>query len=682
MIRQMIRPVGQLVCSLGLLGVLSLYAAPAIAEVSGNVHHQVDVKIDPQNGSVIIDDLITLTASDTVTFQLSPAFILDEVTLGGKPRTATRTDQGFTITLGDRSKHRVRVQAHAKLARGAPPYDVAFLGQDGGFLGTDWLAHPAGVAATWSATVVMAPDQRVIIGGKLVSEETSADGTLATFASERPGDTPVLITGPFEVSERISDGVRLRTYFHRELASRSQAYLDDAASHIKRFSKTIGAYPYESFSVISGPVPIGVAFPAMTYMGRSVLAMAFIRTASLPHEILHSWWGSAVEVDYAQGNWAEGLTNYMTTHDLNPVGESETQTRQRLKAEKETRQQWLRNYAALPNTKDMALSEFRSRTHDSTQVIGYAKAAFVFHMLRKEVGDDVFVQAIQHFYQNKAFKRAGWEEISAAIRKIAGHDLGAFFHQWVERRGAPKLKARITQAPEGRLQFTLRQSQKGRGYRLRLGVEIETEQGIHRDALMMAGSGQTLSIKAPAKVLAVTIDPDTDLFRKLGQNEAPAILRDITLASGVTIIDLNDDASWTTALDQLGATLLDGQLERVAGKDLRDLPDGALIIAGNPDQMAAFVDRHRLSPRPKEVAQTGSAPKVSAKVTARVWTLRDQKRAILYIEGESAAAVLAIARPLTHYKRRSWVSFDGRTVTNKGTWAMQPGTLHKRFDLR
>ena len=45
-----------------------------------------------------------------------------------------------------------------------------------------------------------------------------------------------------------------------------------------------------------------------------MLRFPFILTSSYPHEILHNWWGNSVFVDYATGNWCEGLTAYLADH--------------------------------------------------------------------------------------------------------------------------------------------------------------------------------------------------------------------------------------------------------------------------------------------------------------------------------------------------------------------------------
>jgi aminopeptidase N len=54
--------------------------------------------------------------------------------------------------------------------------------------------------------------------------------------------------------------------------------------------------------------------PSFTLLGPQIIRFPFILTSSYPHEILHNWWGNSVFVDYASGNWCEGLTAYLADH--------------------------------------------------------------------------------------------------------------------------------------------------------------------------------------------------------------------------------------------------------------------------------------------------------------------------------------------------------------------------------
>ena len=76
----------------------------------------------------------------------------------------------------------------------------------------------------------------------------------------------------------------------------------------------IGPYPYTKFAMVENFWETGYGMPSFTLLGPSVLRFPFILTSSYPHEILHNWWGNSVFVDYASGNWCEGLTAYLADH--------------------------------------------------------------------------------------------------------------------------------------------------------------------------------------------------------------------------------------------------------------------------------------------------------------------------------------------------------------------------------
>ena len=472
------------------------------------------------------------------------------------------------------------------------------------------------------------------------------------------------IAGPFAVNERTSGDITINTTFHPELANHTEAYLDATAGYIKYFANKIGEYPYSRFTIVSTPAPIGIAFPGLTVMNRRILALPFILNTSLPHEILHSWWGGAVGIEVETGNWAEGLTTYMVDGDDDLPN--------RTRPARDVRLEWLRNYAALSPLDDITLSNFRSKTHDRSQVIGYGKAAFVFHMLKNEVGTEVFERALGRFYTTNRFKTAGWLELEQAFTQEAGFNLAPFFHQWVARRGASTLTAKAKRTPGG-VQLTLRQKDlvdKGRGFFLRLPVEITTQAGVERQTVMMKGSGQTFNLKTQSPVTAVHVDPDFDIFRRLSRGEAPVILRDITLAQNATLIVPESDPAWFSALEALSRRLLGnapGTVPSKADGAIGSVPaNEPLIIGGTKAAVHAFLDKSDLPTSPM-------APIDDAAADSRVWTARDKTgRALLVLEAPDLAALAAMARALPHYKRQSWVAFANGRAAGRGVWAMTP----------
>ncbi|MDH3469340.1 MAG: hypothetical protein OES26_26240 [Gammaproteobacteria bacterium] len=106
---------------------------------------------------------------------------------------------------------------------------------------------------------------------------------------------------------------------------------------------------------------------------------------------------------------------------------------------REMRLFWLRDYAALPATRDAPVANFTAKFHNADQVIGYNKAAFLFHMLRSELGDTAFASALPAFWRDHRFGVADWDGLRRSFERASNRDLGDFFVLWLQHAGAPRL---------------------------------------------------------------------------------------------------------------------------------------------------------------------------------------------------------------------------------------------------
>lgn len=70
----------------------------------------------------------------------------------------------------------------------------------------------------------------------------------------------------------------------------------------------------------------------------------------------------------------------------------------------------------------------------------YWKGAWVLHMLRHELGESTFWEAVRAYLTAMRGRGATTEDLRAAFEAVSGRDLGRFFDQWVLRGGTPKLR--------------------------------------------------------------------------------------------------------------------------------------------------------------------------------------------------------------------------------------------------
>ncbi len=217
----------------------------------------------------------------------------------------------------------------------------------------------------------------------------------------------------------------------------AKTLLEKLGIYLARFEKELGPYPYSDFAVVESPEEIGYAFPKMTWMGSQVLRFPFILNTSLPHELLHSWWGNGVFVDYENGNWCEGLTAFGADYGL--LDE---------KGKKSYRLKALSNYSNYVKAgNEISLAQFVSRGEDrSLQAIGYDKAMMVLVMLEQQLGEKVFKEALRNFYQQFQFKKASYQDLFEVLEKTSSQDLDQFQKYWIHSTGFVKtdfLKSQI-----------------------------------------------------------------------------------------------------------------------------------------------------------------------------------------------------------------------------------------------
>ena len=659
---------------IGALFALHLATGSALAATPQAVHHEARVHLDPESRELRVEDRFTVEVEDLITFDLAPWLALVEARVDGKTVATDRVGNRVSIPKVAAGLRQVEVRLRGLVpalpapdARGASRGAVA--DAEGSYLpgSAAWLPDTGDEWIEYDLIVEVPEPYRVVATGGLVEETVNRGSYRASFASDHPAEMPSVFAGPYLIAERRDKDLRIRAYLHAELAPLADEYMKVATAYIRRYAERIGPYPYADFHIVSAPLPVGLGFPNLTYVGRMVLPLPFMRGRSLAHEILHSWWGNGVAVDYDSGNWAEGLTTYMADYALVEDQGDE--------AARKMRQGWLRNLAALPPDQDMPVERFTVKRRDAAQVVGYDKVAFIFHMLKAEVGDKAFAASLQRFWEDNRFRVADWSDLENTFEATAGRDLAWFFNQWLRRAGAPRIEfveaKRAHVDGEHRVALTIRQSPPA--YRIRLPIVVDTASGSRRYEIDLERTEQTSELAMEHKPLAVHIDPDFDILRRLLTDESPPILRDVTLSGETVLVVPTKDAALAAAAHRLARALLQREPKLYRGH-LEDLNPTPVIVIGSAediDGLLARTGRFSHASEVDEIVDSG---------TARAWAERQPEGdSWLFVSADDAASLDSISRPLPHYRGESYVVFDGAKSVRNGLWQGRASPLSHRF---
>ncbi|RTR05933.1 M1 family metallopeptidase [Halomonas nitroreducens] len=629
-------------------GLLLATAAPTVAAPQRTL----TLWLDPAAGALRGEMRLALPASGR--FRLAPAFRLTAVERRDETLAVTREAAGRYRVVAPPGPVTVRWQGRPA-GDGEPPDQAPQLSASGGLLPARSGWHPR-VAAPRAGPLTLVlhtpPGQRAVGSGSLVEERRHADGITARYTHPRTRDLEVA-TGPWRLRERRVDGIRLRTLFPATLdAAFAETYLEHAVDFLEAFQARLGRYPFASFTMAASPAPVGLAFPGFTLLGEKVIPLPFIPTTSLGHELMHAWWGGAVGIDYARGNWAEALTTYLADYA-------------RAEAQGEgmaTRRRWLTDLSALPEDQEMPLVAFRGGAEPVVRLIGYQHGAMVFHMLRRRLGEPVFQAGLRRFAETQRFRTADWRDLRVAFESASGSPLGPFFEAWLTRPGRPTLALEAVSVTVTGSGFVLRgrllQQGEGAPWPLAVPLAVATTAGSEHRVVEAHEERTSFSLTLRDRPLALTVDPDFQVLRRL--NAIPALLRGLTLDPATRVLPLDD------APLALGQRIL-GRDAEPATKDSR--AGTPLLVIGPTEAVADWRETHGLPRPPRPLARAGQA---------RMWTLPGTRVALVSADTREALARLSGA--LRHHRGRSYVVQDaGGTTLEAGTWPAPPASPHRRL---
>jgi aminopeptidase N len=677
------------------------------------IHHEMEILLQPEQHSLFIRDIITLPESflpengGSIYFSLHSGMQPVSTTPGvsiireeGKPDSAHSNSYTDTPTQEEcvfQEDFRVTLPA------GVHRFEVNYKGeihhplQEGevyarSFSETPGIISPQGIylngstywypvfnddLVTFTMDVRLPRSWDIITQGERIEHREEDTGIHIRWKSEEPQDEIYLIGGEFTEYIRDAKGIQVMIFLRTPDEDLSNKYLDVGVQYLEMYHDLIGPYPYKKFAVVENFWETGYGMPSFTLLGPKVIRFPFILHSSYPHEILHNWWGNGVFVDYQTGNWCEGLTAYLADHLI----------QEQKGAGAEYRRTALQKYIDyVTKGKDISLTKFHTRHNPVTEAVGYGKALMFFHMLRQQVGDDVFVQALQKFYRENIYHRASFDDIHRTFTDIINEDLQREFQQWIARSGAPVLRIRYVSVQSGKEGYTLtaviEQVQPEPAYKLYVPVAItlEGQEYAYQTTLVMDKREIELSFSLPARPVKLDVDPEFDLFRKLDPYETPSSLSK-AFGAGKTLVVISSAAPeellqgyrelgefWQKSQSGEVSIKLDNEIDWVPS-------DCAIWLLGWENQ---FLPQFTSSLINYDVTITGQDIHLDGKVIGRnnhsmVITTRHPENpnlALTLVATDSASTLQKLKQNLPYYSKYSYLCFEGDELNSiiKGNW--------------
>ncbi len=404
--------------------------------------------------------------------------------------------------------------------------DRTFFGDNWPNNARHWLPvvdHPSD-KATCDFMVTAPSHYRVIANGKRVTEYAMPNGqTLTHWHEGTPIPTKVMVVGAarFAVDEvGTVSGIPVQSWLYPRDSTKGFIDYKPARAMLQFFIDKIGPYAYEKLANVESTTMFGgmenascIFYNEKMIFGRKNSDMESL----LAHEIAHQWFGnSASEADWPHVWLSEGFATYFSALYMEHAYGRDTLNRI-LNANKGQ----IFRFAAL-RPKGTIVDSTATDLISLLNPNSYQKGGWVLHMLRHEVGDEVFWQGIRAYYARYRDSNAQTADFQQIMEKAAGRSLDMFFRQWLYAPGYPELSWRWRYDVARKELVINVVQQQAVATTFTLPLVFSLQDGVNRDLarsvkVVLDKRQQEFAIPLTQRPVVVVLDPDNTVLMKAVQ---------------------------------------------------------------------------------------------------------------------------------------------------------------------
>jgi aminopeptidase N len=301
----------------------------------------------------------------------------------------------------------------------------------------DWLCTDA---ASWRVRVSLPAGMLLVAAGTEIGR-TGIDGRTVVDLALAPARDFYLAVGSglreHAPRQAAGNGPVVRCFAPPGREAAAAFATEAAAKAIAGFARRFGPYPYESFTILAGPLAsLGIEFPGLTVIGEAVFSLdgtlggvpaRAMLEATVVHEVAHQWFYNLVGSDQASEPWLdEAVAQYATRlYYLDRYGEA---------AAGSYADSWWSRWDRVDRAQTpigLPVSAYSAKEYGA---IVYGRGPLFLETLAASMGGRVFDGFLRTWATRNAWRIARGADFLAAAEAACGRDLDALFAAWVEAR--------------------------------------------------------------------------------------------------------------------------------------------------------------------------------------------------------------------------------------------------------
>ncbi len=383
--------------------------------------------------------------------------------------------------------------------------------------------HPNEMQTTEIVCTVARP-YIAISNGTLVETKDNPDQTRTFHWKQNQPHVSYLMTlvlGEFVSKTEEWLGKPVTYYVRPEHKDKIDNSFSNTVPMLEHFSKLIGVpYPWDKYAqVCCYGFGGGMENTSATTLGEGTLHddRAHLDTSSdglVAHELAHQWFGDLLTCkDWAHLWLNEGFASYFES-----IWEEKD-----LGYEHFEYDVYQKGRRAIDGGRDKPVvyrgygdpdEQFDSRA--------YPKGAYILHMVRRRLGDDLFWKVMKTYTTNFAHKSVETSDFRKVIEEVSGYSFERFFYDWTERPGSPDVTVSYEWlADEKQAKVRVRQTQAADAFHFPLTVAFSVVRG-EPDVEITRNVGSrdvTFHVPLPAAPTRFRIDPHNAVLMTLTREQ-------------------------------------------------------------------------------------------------------------------------------------------------------------------
>ena len=261
------------------------------------------------------------------------------------------------------------------------------------------------------------------------------------FHAENVHDFAFTADPSYRIGEAIWNGITCYALAQEQHASKWQNAADYAAKIIQVFSEDFGMYTYHK--MIVADAQDGMEYPMLTLDGGSDPSYRGL----LVHEIGHNWfYGQVGNNETYRAALDEGFTQFLTAWGLERIDGDKM-------VQEVSSNKYIANHTKDLHPRDRSVyysyikdatinntPQLNTHSDDFGSALGhgggyrhvYYKTAAMLYNLQYVLGDELFLEAIQNYFQTWKIAHPYFNDFRTSVIKYTKVDLNWFFDQWME----------------------------------------------------------------------------------------------------------------------------------------------------------------------------------------------------------------------------------------------------------